>query len=372
MVLILTFDDIANILSIGDTIALMEEAYKELAQGIARDSPRTRLYVPIGEQQPYSRFNVKFGGVPGFQAMAIRVACELLKGNMEEHVMYGLRRNERTGHGMVLLFDIKTTDLLAILPDEPMGALRVAATSAVGTKYLARTDSDTVGIFGSGRQAKTQLIAMCEVRNVKKARVYSPNLEHRKTFAREMAEKLGIDVVAVEHAQEAVKDADIVCTATNAFEPPFNGEWLEKGVHLNTIEGPDKGRAGLQRREVDDETAVRSDPIIVNSKQQIHLDEQVALLTPINNGIITWDKIHELGDLLLGKAPRRATYEQITWHNNNVGMGIQFAATASKVYEVAKKKGIGKELSEDINSITKKTSFSWSPNVDRESLRHIV
>jgi ornithine cyclodeaminase/alanine dehydrogenase-like protein (mu-crystallin family) len=157
-----------------------------------------------------------------------------------------------------------------------------------------------------------------------------------------MRELIQIDVVAVENPREAVEGCDIVTTATNSNEPVFNGDWLAPGTHVNTMIGSDYF---LPRRETDDKTVLKSDIIVVNSKASVRLDKQPELYPHLRRGTLDWDDIYEIGDLLVKrKIHGRSTSSQITYHNNNVGMGIQFAALGRLLYERAKDTKRGTEV----------------------------
>ena len=146
----------------------------------------------------------------------------------------------------------------------------------------------------------------------------------------------------MDHPREAVEGCDIVTTATSSNEPVFQGEWLEAGAHVNTMIGSDYF---LPRRETDDETVLRSDIIVVNSRTSVRLDKQPELYLHLRRGTLGWDDIHEMGDLLVKRNIHgRSTGSQITYHNNNVGMGIQFAALGRLIYERAREHGRGTEL----------------------------
>jgi ornithine cyclodeaminase/alanine dehydrogenase-like protein (mu-crystallin family) len=157
-----------------------------------------------------------------------------------------------------------------------------------------------------------------------------------------MRELINIEVIPVEHPREAVEGCDIVTTATNSNEPVFNGDWLSPGTHVNTMIGSDYF---LPRRETDDKTVLKSDIIVVNSKASVRLDKQPELYPHLRRGTLDWDDIYEIGDLLVRrKIHGRSTSSQITYHNNNVGMGIQFAALGRLLYERAKEAKRGTEV----------------------------
>jgi alanine dehydrogenase len=199
--------------------------------------------------------------------------------------------------------------------------------------------------------------AHATVRPLTRIKVYSPTKANREKFARDMSAQTGIEIVPVASAEEAIRGSDIVTAATNTVDPVIEGKWLEQGMHINSIVG---GDSFLPRRELDDEAVKRSDVIIVGYKPQVFLDKQAEFHDRLERGIVKAEDLHELGELLTGKCRGRQSGNEITFFKNNTGMGIQFAATARKMYEKAKAKGIGTELPLDL-FITRRGDKAYSP-----------
>src|SRR5262249_18790534 len=195
--------------------------------------------------------------------------------------------------------------LLGIVHDHSISALRVGATSAVVASYCAPQQAEVVGIIGAGHQARAQIEAMCVVRpSIRTVKVNSTSRESRETFARDIAEKLGVEVLPVEDARECCRDADIVIASTNSSDPVLFGDWLEDGTHFIVMRGAPRFR---RARECDDEALRRSSVIIVNSKEQVKLDQQQDILSPLKRGYITWDDISEVSDLCINAHPGRTS-----------------------------------------------------------------
>ena len=295
------------------------------------------------------------GLVPGMKSMALRIDSSF----STEVEVAGAKRRVYPGDfvGLVFLFDMDTCNLLAIMDDHVLSVIRVGATSGVATKHLARKGAAVMGLLGSGEQARTQLTAAAAVRPIKKVKVYSPTKAHRERFAREMSAQCGIEVVPVGSAEEAVRGSHVVTAATNTVDPVIEGRWLENGAHVNSIVG---GDGFLPRRELDDEVIRRAGLIVVGYKKQIFLDRQAEFADRLEKGLVKAEDLHELGALLTGKCRGRRNDEEITLFKNNTGMGIQFAATAKKMYEKAKEKGIGTELPLEL-FMTKRGDKAYSP-----------
>ena len=339
MVLVLKNEQIEGLVPMAEEIEVIEQAFRELGEGAAMNSPRARLRVPWKEEGGQYYFNNIMGLVPGMKSMALRIDSSFSK----EVQVAGAKRRIYPGDyiGLVFLFDMDTCELLAIMDDHVISTMRVGATSGVATKYLARKDASVMGLLGSGEQARTQLTAALAVRPLKKVKIFSPTRENREKFAREMSAERKTEIVPVASAEEAIRGSDIVTAATNTVEPVVAGRWLEEGAHVNSIVG---GDGYLPRRELDDEAIKRAGLIVVGYKAQIFLDRQAEFAERLERGMVKPDDLHELGDLLTGKCRGRKDEKEITLFKNNTGMGIQFAATERKVYEKAREKGIGAEL----------------------------
>ena len=355
MVLVLKNDQIVGLVPMAEVIAVIEQAFRELGEGVAMTAPRARLRVPWKEPGGQYYFNNIMGLVPGMKSMALRIDSSF----STEVEVAGAKRRVYPGDfiGLVFLFDMDTCELCAIMDDHVISTLRVGATSGVATKYLARKDAKIMGLLGSGEQARTQLTAALAVRELNKIKVYSPTRGNRERFAREMSEECRIEVAPVASAEEAVRRSDIVTAATNTVEPVIEGRWLEEGAHVNSIVG---GDGYLARRELDDETIRRAGLIIVGYKPQILIDKQAEFVDRIERGIVKLEDLHELGELLAGKCRGRKDEEEITLFKNNTGMGIQFAATARLVFDKAKEKGIGTELPLEL-FMTRRGDRAYSP-----------
>lgn len=326
-----------DVISMSETIDVLEEAFRELGEGRAKLAPRERLHVeeggPPDNENIWYWFNNLLGTVPGYDSMALRIDSSLRElAAVDSEDAEGETKMTYPGDfvGLVLLFDIHTCALKAILDDHYISPLRVAATSAIGTDRLARPDASVVGMIGAGEQARAHAEALAEVRDLSTIRVYSPTPESRESFAAEMDDQLAPTVTPTPTPRDAVRGADIVTLATNAVDPVIDGEWLEPGMHLNSIVGGDQF---LQRQEFDDETARRADRIVVNLLEQALKDKQGDLYPRFQSGIIRQDEVDELADLVAGDAPGRRSDDEITLMKNNTGMGIQFAAVAARIYE---------------------------------------
>jgi ornithine cyclodeaminase/alanine dehydrogenase-like protein (mu-crystallin family) len=237
----------------------------------------------------------------------------------------------------VTLFDPKQGGITALVEADLLGQFRTGAASGIATKKLARADASTVGLFGTGKQARTQLLAVCKVRAIKTVRVYGRDPDRRRAFAEQLAQETGVEVVPVEKPEEAAKGLDVVITATSAREPVLFGEWVGPGQHLNLI-----GSNFLSRTETDPEVFRRARVISVDSKEQAKL-EAGDFVAPMKAGMFQWSDVIDLAPLTVGRYPGRESPEDVTIFKS-LGLGIEDIALAVKVVELAKQQGLGKEL----------------------------
>ena len=235
------------------------------------------------------------------------------------------------------LFDGKTGHLVALIQADYLGQVRTGAASGVATQYMARPDATEVGLFGTGKQARTQLQAVCLVRKIRHVHVYSPNEEHRRAFAFEMAPLCGCEIEPVPRPELAAQDKDIVITATSSREPVLSGNWLSEGTHMNVI-----GSNFLAKAEIDAVAVRRCESIVVDSKEQARL-EAGDFTQALEDGSIHWSDIHELGQVIVGRFTGRAHAQDVTLFKS-LGIALEDVAVAAKVFEKAKEGGVGRWL----------------------------
>lgn len=332
MTLLLTRSDIEAALPMAECIASQEHAFREHGLGTAYTPHRLGLQVP-GQDGLYI-------AMPSCLQQLPLAAPPEQSGAMAVKVLTFYPDNlTRLGRpaivATVLLHDPSNGALLAIMEGSSITGLRTAAGSAVATKYLAREDASVVGVLGSGVQAESHLIAMCEVRPIRIARVYSRDVRRRTEFAKRMAARLSLEVVPVESTLVAVEGADIVVTATTAREPIVDGDWFAEGVHINCV-----GSGIPDRRELDDKIVLRCAKIVVDTYASA-MEEAGDLLIPMSKGLITEESIHaDLGQILTGRRPGRTDDKEITMFKS-VGVALQDVAAAAWAYRRAEELGLG-------------------------------
>jgi alanine dehydrogenase len=315
MALLLREKDVTELLDMEMAIAAVEEVLRDQAMGEATNRPRNRVTAPTS-QMHFMAAGDKRLGVYGFK------------------VYTASRKGARF---LVMLYESETGDLLAMMEADKLGQMRTGAASGVATKYMARADADTVGIYGTGWQAESQLMAVCAVRNIKSVKAYSRSKERREAFAEKMTAQLGVEVTAVETPEEAARNQAILITITSGRDPVLKGEWIEKGAHINAA-----GSNFLSKAEIDVEAVRRASLIAVDSIEQSKL-EAGDLLPAIDRGLIGWENIIELGQVVAGYSNSRTSDDEITLFKSN-GIALEDISTALRVYNLAKERSIGETI----------------------------
>lgn len=309
----LTEDDVRELLDVATAIPLVEAAFRNMAEGKANNVPRSRAFAK------------------GIALHAMSAAAEYL-GYVGWKVYTTTRRGARFHVG---LSEIASGELVALIEGDYLGQVRTGSASGVATDHMAQTNSRTVGLFGTGKQARTQLKAVCSVRRIERVEVYSRNAERREKFAAEMTEYCGTRVEAVHSPQEAVREKDIVICATTSETPLFEGRDLDPGTHLNVV-----GSNYLTKAEIDIDTVRRADVIACDSIEACRR-EAGDFVAALEAGVTDWALMHELGDVVTGQETGRALPEQITLFKS-VGLAIEDVAAAVHVYHRARAENFGR------------------------------
>jgi alanine dehydrogenase len=314
-VLLVTEDEVRQVLTMEMALDAVEDGLRKLALDEAQNVSRARCQTDHAMLHTLSAA-AKSLGFLGYKA-------------------YATSRKGQYFH--IGLYDGKTAALLALIQADYLGQMRTGAASGVATEYMARPDASEVGMFGSGKQARTQLEAVCKVRKIRRVQVYSPNEERRRRFAGEMGERCQTEVEPVPRPEMAAEDKDIIITATTSREPVLNGHWIAEGTHINAI-----GSNFLGKAEIDDVTVRRCDSIAVDSKDQARL-EAGDFVQALEEGAIHWADVHELGQIIVGRYTGRAHPQDVTLFKS-LGIAIEDVAVAARVYAAVQAAGIGRRL----------------------------
>lgn len=324
--LVLTRSDVEKSISMHEAIDIMKKAFANFSAGKTETPLRTLI-----RSKASSEGNVLF--MPGYiEGMGIALKTISI-----------FPKNPEFGRpsisAVVILQDEQTGETLALIEGSAITAIRTGATSGAATYYLARKDSSTAAIIGCGVQARTQLEAVCCVRHITEVMAFDPDTNRVNGYIDYMRNKFPkIKFTAAKSPDYAVKDADIVITATTSPKPVFCARSLKKGVHVNAI-----GSYTPDVQELPEELFDITHKIVVDSKEAV-LAEAGDFIIPINKGKFSPSKIYaELGQLSTGQFVGRETEDEITLFKT-VGIAAQDVACAAKIYDNAVKKNLGTKI----------------------------
>ncbi len=326
---ILTAEDIRKTLSMKETVEAMKRAYASLSDGKADVPLRTRLSIPAREA--VSLFMPAYVQAEDGDALAIKIVSLFPKNPA---------RGLAFIQAAVLVLEADTGRVVALLEGSSLTAIRTGAGSGAAIDLLARPDSRVAVVFGAGAQGRTQLEAACSVRKIEKAWVYDPSVERAQAMVQEMAGKdlIPQDLRVANSQEQALAEADIVCTATTSSTPVFADADLKPGTHVSAV-----GSYTPEMQEVPTETVARA--LVVVDSRSATLAETGDLLKPMQAGLFGEDHIHaELGEIVLGRKPGRTSPDQITYFKS-VGVAVQDAVAAQLALQNAKKMTLGTEVS---------------------------
>lgn len=353
MPLILSNEEIGQILSMDLCLEVLENLYREYGQGKTVDIPRCDAVVRSESSDTVYGLKTMTGCVPYFGKAAIRLNSDMI----HHPTIDGIRRRVKipaaSGKkwvGLVLLFDIKNGEPVAIFPDGVIQRMRVGATNGLAAKYLSRKDSKIMALIGSGWQAGSQAMAFCAVRDFEEIRVYSPNADHRESFCKEMEPKLKVKMIPVESNEDAIHRADVIAAATSSMVPVLKKGWLRPGIHVSAIKKQEiswEVISGCNLFFLHTNRIFTQTNYLMERDRETYLEAEKGWWSDKKEEILVGKSIPDMGDLITGKVPGRTNPNQITGFLNNVGLGIQFAAVGSKVYEIALAQGLGRNIPTD-------------------------
>ena len=315
--LVMNSEEVEKLLPMSECIEVMAEALGALARGESIQPLRTALVPPkvrgvLGLMPSY-----RGGDAARYGLKAVCVFPDNPAKGLDSH------------QGGVLLFSGETGELLAVMNASAITAIRTAAVSAVATRLLAREDAGELAIIGAGVQARSHIEAMSCVRQIKRARVASRRPEQARKFADEVGPRFSFPVEPVDSVESAVRDADLIVTATSAREPVLKREWISPGAHLNVV-----GSSIPTTREVDGTTLAAASLFV--DRRESTLNEGGEYLFALREGAIGPDHIRaEIGELLVGSHRGRTSPEEITMFKS-LGLAIEDLAAADYLYHKAK------------------------------------
>ena len=316
MPLYLTEDEVGHLLPMPACIEAVEQAFRQWADGRASNRPRARATLRGGMLHSLSAASDDWG------RMAAKVYATTRAG----------------ARFVVLLFDGRTSDLIAIIEADRLGQIRTGAASGVATRHLARPDAATLAVIGTGWQARGQVLAIASVRTIRTVRVFGRDRDRLLAFCRELEVAAGLSVTAAPSIEAAVRGADIVATATNSASPIVQGSWIETGTHINAV-----GSNRIDRRELDLSVLDRAAIVVVDSIEQARLEagDFVAASGPPAMPVL--DRTVELAAVVSGRVPGRRRPDDITLFKS-LGIGLEDLAAAQLVYDRAVAEHVGRVI----------------------------
>ena len=347
MALFIRAEELTGLITIAEAVDAVEQGFASQADHPNFSLPRQRM---LAENR---RITVHSGGCVPLGVAGTFVHYERHNYTAQDQ-SYGA-----VGKRVYVSYDSETGELLAIIAGcppfyrrhsaEDEFATETAITSAVGTRRMARQDATVLGLFGTGRQARRHLEAMCAIRPIREVRVYSRGADNRRAFRAAMQPYVDAEIKPVEQPEDAARNVDIIVCATGSNVPVVFGRWLEEGVHVTSIVGSNKellmeGLVSRPRRELDDEVLERADVIVATLVRQGIQDEQGDLLEPVRNGVIAWEDVKDLSALVTGSVQGRGGDGDITLFKQNSDQGVGYMALARLAHDKARAAGIGMEF----------------------------
>jgi ornithine cyclodeaminase len=320
---ILSKDDVERALPARECIEVMATALGDLARGRVTQ-PLRSIVRPAGIAGAMALMPAGWASDDG-PVLGLKIVC----------VFPGNRALGEDAHqGAVLLLSGQTGMLVSLLNASTLTAIRTAAVSALATRLLAREDAGDLALLGAGVQARAHLEAIAEVRAIRTVRVASRGVETARRFASELGPRYPFPIRAVSSAEEAVRGADIVVTATTSAEPVLKREWLRGGTHVNAV-----GSSVPSAREIDGPT-VASSSLFVDRRESL-LNESGDYLLALREGLVGPSCIRaEIGEVVIGAHPGRTSADEITLFKS-LGLGIEDVAAARHAYRRAEAEGLG-------------------------------
>ncbi len=313
--------EVEALLPMLECIEVMREVFEALARGDAVQPLRSMVWLP-------DRSGL-LGLMPAYTGSPLAIGIKVVT------VMPGNHGTELDSHqGVVLVFETVRGSLRAIVDASAITALRTAAVSGLATRCLAREDAGDLALLGAGVQAASHARAMAAVRPLRRVRVWSRSPASARGFAARESARLGLAIEVCASARAAVDGADLVCTTTASRTPVLDGAWLAEGAHVNAV-----GACFRDARELDTAAVARARLFV--DRRESALQEAGDILIPIAEGAIGAGHIRaELGELVSGAHPGRATRDEITLFES-LGLAVEDLAAAHAVWVRAEAAGAG-------------------------------
>ena len=356
MTLFINNDIVSQLLTMEDTIAALEQSYRDLVTGEAVCRPRIDIRIPTSDaSRGYQFGSMEGGSTAGY--FAVRMKSDIVYQTEYEGVTTREKYCQKPGLycGLIFLTSIENAEPLAFINDGVLQHMRVGGDGGIGVMYMSNEDAEVVGMLGSGGMARTHMQAFTAVRDIRKLQVFSPTRANREAFAAEMRELHGIEVQVCDKPEDVYRGADIIAAVTDSAVPVMDGGCLENGQHIVNIGGggvPDQ--ASLDRVDVYFRFGNAPAPV---GRPELTLDDEylawearpdLAANTgkrrTRGRGATLPERMVSFADLLSGEKPGRTSADQISYSERGNLQGAQFYAVAGRVYELARERNLGNEV----------------------------
>ena len=350
--LLINNQEVEELLDMRTCLEALETGYDDLLKGDAVYRPRLDVWVPCDRPDGYYRWGSMEGASRKLGVFAIRMKSDIVhwpEGLTEEK--YCMQPG--TYCGLIMVFSVRNGEPLAIINDGVLQHMRVAGCAGLGAKYMSRLESSVVGIFGSGGMARSHLMAFKEVRGIKRVKVYSPTKSHREAYAEEMGKSLGLPVEAVDSPESLVRGSDIIAACTDSTRTVFDEpEWLSDGAHITCVRACEIGPKVVKRCDLSIKLGRNTVETLDAEMVRFHGNVGYIAGQPEERARIPNPKVdnyrggffQDFMEMRAGKVSGRTSPSQVTFFINAGTQGLQFAACAGKVYQLAKEKGRGRDL----------------------------
>ncbi len=318
--LILTKDEVKELIDVSDTIDAVESAFNEYG--------RKNVQLPSKKYLYFEKHSGDYRSMPGYLEEEDIAGCKLVNVHPDNS-------NLPTVMAAVILVDPKTGFPFCIMDGTDLTAYRTGAAGAVATKYLSREDSKVLGLVGAGTQAKTQFLSIREIRDIEEVRIYDISTEAAKDLKMLINEE-GVDAYIEEEVEDLVKASDVITTVTPVREPIIMDEWVSDGTHINAVGADAKGKQELESK------ILKRGKIIVDQLEPTKHGGEINV--PFSKGEIDETDIQaDIGEVITGDLKGRENYADITIFDST-GLAIQDISTAWNIYKKANNSGIGQQI----------------------------
>lgn len=321
IMLVLSEKQVQGLIDLDELIAALEQAHIQYSTG--KTVMPVRLVVPLPQIQG------RITSMPGYlsvdKALGMKVVT-YFQNNPQQNLPAIL--------ATIMLFSAETGKMMSVMDGGYITAIRTACASALATKALANPDAPLLGILGAGVQARAHIQALARVRKLRRIKLFSPSGKSALAIKQDLEQQCGVPIDAVNSAQDALRDSDLLVTVSTAKEPIIKREWLKPGVHINAV-----GSHRPDSREIDGATLARA-KVVVDSREAI-MAECGDILLALKEKSVGDNVIHgEIGEVLAHAKAGRSSADEITLYKS-VGIAIQDVATAQLVYRNALERNVG-------------------------------